>query len=205
MIKIIQWFFKVFLKLNYGIISVYSKIIVYVLFYVHKVEHKAFVTKGVPRVFVSSKGSFKIGNNFKMNNVYWANPIGREKKCLFVVGEGANLMIGENVGVSFVSIVCRLEIKIGNNVKIGGNVCIYDTDFHSLNFLYRRIKKQDNKETKNKPVKINDDVFIGAHSIILKGVEIGEKSIIGAGSVVSKSVPKGEIWAGNPAKFIRNI
>lgn len=55
------------------------------------------------------------------------------------------------------------------------------------------------------PVVIKDGVFIGAHCIILKGVTIGEKSIIGAGSVVTKSIPDGEIWAGNPAKFIRRI
>ena len=55
------------------------------------------------------------------------------------------------------------------------------------------------------PVIIKDGAFIGAHSIILKGVIIGEKSIVGAGSVVTKSIPDGEIWAGNPAKFIRKI
>ena len=52
---------------------------------------------------------------------------------------------------------------------------------------------------------IKDNAFIGAHSIILKGVTIGENSIIGAGSVVTKSVPDNQIWAGNPARFIRNI
>ena len=41
--------------------------------------------------------------------------------------------------------------------------------------------------------------------MILKGVIIGEKSIIGAGSVVTKTVPPGEIWAGNPAKFVKRI
>ena len=48
-------------------------------------------------------------------------------------------------------------------------------------------------------------MFIGANSIILKGVTIGERSIIGAGSVVTKNIPDDEIWAGNPAKFIRKI
>ena len=52
---------------------------------------------------------------------------------------------------------------------------------------------------------IKDHAFIGAHAIILKGVTIGEGSVIGAGSVVTKSVPDGEIWAGNPAVFIRKV
>jgi acetyltransferase-like isoleucine patch superfamily enzyme len=52
---------------------------------------------------------------------------------------------------------------------------------------------------------ICDNVFIGAHSIVLKGVTIGENSIIGSGSVVTKSIPANQIWAGNPAKIIRNI
>lgn len=55
------------------------------------------------------------------------------------------------------------------------------------------------------PVIIEDNAFIGARSIILKGVTIGANSIIGAGSVVTKSIPANEIWAGNPAKFIRKI
>ena len=56
-----------------------------------------------------------------------------------------------------------------------------------------------------KPVIIENSVFIGAQSIILKGVTIGKNSIIGAGSVVTKNVPANQIWAGNPARFIKNI
>ena len=61
------------------------------------------------------------------------------------------------------------------------------------------------KHRAEKPVAICDNAFIGAKSIILKGVTIGENSVIGAGSVVTKSVPANQIWAGNPAKFIREI
>ena len=61
------------------------------------------------------------------------------------------------------------------------------------------------QKKRNAPVVIKDLAFIGMHSIILKGVTIGEKSIIGAGSVVSKDVPDGEIWAGNPARFIKKV
>jgi acetyltransferase-like isoleucine patch superfamily enzyme len=63
-----------------------------------------------------------------------------------------------------------------------------------------------NMEHKAKaPVVIKDNAFKGAYSIVLKGVIIGENSIIGAGLVVTKSVPNNQIWAGSPAKFIREI
>ena len=52
---------------------------------------------------------------------------------------------------------------------------------------------------------IGKRVFVGGHSIILKGVTIGDDAVIGAGSVVAKNVPVGEIWAGNPARFIRKV
>jgi acetyltransferase-like isoleucine patch superfamily enzyme len=53
-------------------------------------------------------------------------------------------------------------------------------------------------------VKIGDNVFIGAHSTILKGVTIGESSVVGECSVVAKDIPENDIWAVNPAVFIRN-
>ena len=57
--------------------------------------------------------------------------------------------------------------------------------------------------TKTSPIVIEDDVFIGANSIICKGVHIGARSIIAAGSVVVKDIPRDEVWGGNPARFIR--
>ena len=52
-------------------------------------------------------------------------------------------------------------------------------------------------------IKIGNFVFIGARTIICSDVEIGDNSIIGAGSIVTKNVPPNQIWAGNPAKFIK--
>lgn len=81
---------------------------------------------------------------------------------------------------------------------------ILDTDFHSLDWR-DRADGTDIQKRKIKPVVIGDYVFIGMNSIILKGTTIGEKSVIGAGSVVSSNIPASEIWAGNPARFIKKI
>lgn len=170
----------------------------------NNVVYKSFHTNGIPYVMVARDGTFSIGKNFAMNNGIKGNPIGCYERCTFFVDRGAVLTIGDNVGMSQAALICHKSITIGNNVKIGGGVCIYDTDFHSLNPVIRR-SSEDLKNRAEKPVVIGNDVFIGAKSIILKGVTIGENSVIGAGSVVTKSVPANQIWAGNPAKFIRNI
>ena len=52
-----------------------------------------------------------------------------------------------------------------------------------------QVRRSSNEGTKSAPVVIEDDVWVGAHCIILKGVTIGARSIIGAGSVVTKSIP----------------
>lgn len=92
--------------------------------------------------------------------------------------------------------------KIGNNVKIGGCVLITDTDAHPMDYMARR---SSNEGTKSAPVVIEDDVWVGAHCIILKGVTIGARSVIGAGSVVTKSIPANRVAAGNPCRVIKNL
>lgn len=84
---------------------------------------------------------------------------------------------------------------------IGAGCRIWDTGFHALD-----VEKRLSGDTGvSVPIKIKRGAFIGANSTILKGVIIGENSIIGTGSVVTKSVPDNEVWAGNPAKFIRKL
>lgn len=189
--------------LNY-IIDYCNYFITYFILKGNNVKFSSFKATGLPYIMVARGGKLVIGKNFAMNNGIKGNPIGSYRKCTFFVDRNAELLIGDNVGISQTALICHKSIKIGNNVKIGGGVSIYDTDFHSLDPMIRK-SKDDIKNRVEKAVIVKDNAFIGAHSIILKGVTIGENSIIGAGSVVTKSVPDNQIWAGNPAKLIRNI
>jgi acetyltransferase-like isoleucine patch superfamily enzyme len=140
-----------------------------------------------------------------MNNGLINNMIGRQQPCFFVVWKNGELIIGNDVGISATAIVCWNRIEIHDHVKIGGGTVIYDTDFHSLDYKERSAKPEIYDNVKTAPIVIKSNVFICAHSTILKGVTIGENSIIGASSVVAKNIPNNEIWAGNPARFIKKI
>lgn len=183
----------------------YSKIVTKCLFYLNNIHFGSFRTRGIPLVIVSkkSKGIF-IGSKFAMNNGLENNAIGIPQKCTFLVSDNCSITIGNNVGISQTALIAHADITIKDNVKIGGGTNIYTSDFHSLDPGIRS-SVDDKAKRVSKPVVIENDVFIGARCLILKGVHIGEKTIIGAGSVVAKSIPAGEIWAGNPARFIRKL
>ena len=99
--------------------------------------------------------------------------------------------------------ICAEEsITIGDDVWVGGNCTITDTDFHPLHLEDRLARPLDGATA---PVMIEDGAFIGMQSLILKGVTIGARSVIGAGSVVTRNIPPGVIAAGNPARVIRPL
>lgn len=113
---------------------------------------------------------------------------------------------GKNDHLSYyAAFTCANSIVLEDNVLLGSGCKIYDTDFHALEYTERVKGNYKGAPINTAPVKIDEGVFIGAGSFVLKGVHIGKHSIIGAGSVVTKDIPKNEIWAGNPAKFIRKI
>ena len=162
---------------------------------------------GFPFIYASLDANIKIGNNCKIINNTKYNRIGVGKKTSICAEKEGRISIGNNVGLSGVSICSHSQITIGNNVLIGANAFIFDTDFHSLSYKDRINEYLYGLPSNalNKPIKICDNVFIGANCIITKGVTIGYNSIIAAGSVIVKDVPPNQIWGGNPAVFIREI
>jgi acetyltransferase-like isoleucine patch superfamily enzyme len=145
----------------------------------------------------------EIGKGCTIHSSYRANPVGAGQMPVLHVGRGARLMIGNNVGLSHTVIVCAEAVTIEDRVYLGGGTFISDTDSHSL-IASQRLQKNDT-EVKTRPVCIRQSSFVGGYAVLLKGAEIGEEAVIGAGAVVTGRVPPREIWAGNPARFIRNL
>lgn len=154
------------------------------------------------KIHLVNRGKISIGENCKFNGANKYNPIGFGGPCNIVAEKGAEIVIGNNCGISNSTIYSRLSVKIGNGVLLGAGVKVYDTDFHSLDYT-KRGTSEDKADANNAPVIIGDNAFIGAGTIVLKGVTIGKRAIIGAGSVVTKDVPDDEIWGGNPVKKIK--
>lgn len=154
---------------------------------------------GLPIFEIYGIAVIKESNTFVSSTKF--NPVGITKPCNIYVSVDGKLTIGAYGGYSGVSIVCWEKIEIGDFCGFGGNVSIWDTDFHGIRHNERIVKEA----VKTAPIKIGDHVWIGANSIILKGVKIGDRSVIGAGSVVTKDIPEDEIWAGNPARFVKKI
>mgnify|MGYP003869148899 CR=1 FL=1 len=153
----------------------------------------------------NGKDSITLGHNVSLTARFLTNPVGSTPTLLECIREGC-IKIGDNSGVTSTVISSRTNIEIGNNVNIGGNTRIFDHDFHSLDYLKRRRGGGDIEHVKTAKILIEDDVFIGANVIILKGVHIGARSIIGAGSVVTcKKIPPDSVVIGNPAKIIKTI
>ncbi|NDV64970.1 acyltransferase [Bacteroides sp. 224] len=148
-------------------------------------------------------GSVHIGNDFFFTSANAYNPLSRNIRGCIRVNPNAKLIIGNNVGISSACLWVNEYVNIGDNVKIGGDCIILDSDAHSLNYLDRHSTNNDLLNTKKSPIFIGNDVLIGTRTIILKGVRIGDRAVIGSGSVVTKDIPNDCIAAGNPCRVIK--
>ena len=155
---------------------------------------------GIPIVYREPNSKISIGNNVTIRSDKTSNLFGTIKKStLATMREGALLSIGNSCGISAASITSFKKVTIGDNVLIGANVYITDSDWHGIP-IEKRTEEGDSEE-----VNIGNGVWLGANSIIIKGVSIGDNSVIGAGSVVTKNIPENVIAAGNPCRVIKKL
>jgi acetyltransferase-like isoleucine patch superfamily enzyme len=154
-------------------------------------------------VLLQGRGSITIGNGVEINSGLNANPVGLGTKTVMSVAEGAQLTIGNEVGISNALLYAVKEIQIEDEVLIGGGTQIIDNDFHSIYYKERMLRQYAGVQSQK--VHIKRGAFVGMNCTVLKGVVIGERSVIAAGSLVVKTVPDDELWGGNPAKFIKKL
>ena len=145
---------------------------------------KRTIRNGKYKLLLSSFGNgSQICNHVIITDPQWTQ-IGNNTRIndhvvLLAMSEEARIIIGNNVSISF-----------GAKLLCGGRSVVER--------MVTNVHNEDN-------IIIGDNVWIGSGAVILKGVEIGENSIIGANAVVNTNVPSNTLFAGVPAKFIKEI
>lgn len=115
-----------------------------------------------------------------------------------IVDDAAQLTLGRETFVGFrTELDIALELHIGDHVLIAPGCFITDHSHgHAQDALISR------QGGKCRPVRIGNDVWLGAHAVVLPGVTIGDGAVVGAGAVVTRNVAPGSIVAGVPARPI---
>ena len=153
---------------------------------------------GFPLVKIREGGRLVIGDDVQINAAPWGNAHVIAGSTNFFVAEGAELRIGNRTGISGSRIVAMERITIGEECMIGAGCLICDSDMHE-------IPLSSENPIRVKPIQIGNQVFLGAQSVILKGVTLGDRCIIGAGSVATKSFATDAITGGNPARLLNKL
>jgi len=189
------WVFKVYnIKLYW--FKIYSGLFVKIISSIKGVKiGRGCEFFGLPYFYRNPFSNITIGNGCTFRSDHTSNLIGVNHKCILSTHQKtASIIIGDQSGFSGVTIGAAIEIRIGNNVLCGANAIITDFDWHI-----------GRSKSGPSPVIINDNVWIGVNTTILKGVTIGENTIIGANSLVVKDIPANVIAGGNPCKVLKVI
>jgi acetyltransferase-like isoleucine patch superfamily enzyme len=176
--------------------------------YVRLRAHGAAVGRGLKvrgpiRLHCHRTGSIRVGDHCRILSGFAGNPVGGVARMAIWVGPGGRLQLGNRVGLSNSTIVCMRAVSIEDEVLLGGGSQVFDTDFHPLDAEERT--RSPHPRPRTAPVTIGRRAFVGGHSILLKGSVVGEGAVLGAGSVLRSRVPDGQVWAGNPARFLRRL
>jgi acetyltransferase-like isoleucine patch superfamily enzyme len=158
--------------------------------------------KGVPLIDIKKGSKLFIGHNVTLNSRNRGHHINLHSSVkLFADRSGATIRIGNNTRIHGSCLHAYQEIVIGNNCLIAANCQIFDGNAHDLSFP--DVENRIHTRGRSKPVLIEDNVWIGANSIVLPGAKIGKGSVISASSVVINNIPPMVVAGGNPAIVIK--
>ena len=150
---------------------------------------------------VDKPGMIKIGNHCRIH-------------AHLISQDDGTITMGHHCHISYKTVIGAVNsITLGNCVGISNHVHMYDNNNHPTSPSVRRQMFIDGfdgdawrwKHAESKPIVIEDNVWIGEYSAVLKGVTIGEGSIVASHSVVTKDVPPYSVVAGNPARVVKKL
>jgi acetyltransferase-like isoleucine patch superfamily enzyme len=165
---------------------------------------------GQPIVTLAPSSQITLGERTVLTGRSSGTALGvRGPVILRTLSPGAEIVIGDDSGLSGAVICSAVSVRLGKRCLIGADCMIFDTDFHNHaardeNGVYRRHSPPDWPNIST-GVHIGDDVFLGTRTIVSKGASIGDGSIIAAGSVVTGFIPPNSIAGGIPAKVLGEI
>jgi acetyltransferase-like isoleucine patch superfamily enzyme len=160
---------------------------------------------GAPIVDVYPKSDVSIHDGVTLVSSCWWTALGVSRPVIIrTLSPEAKISIGAGSGLSGTTLCSVVGISLGERVLCGSDVLIADTNFHPIDD-FPRVDLPMPACNPSDAIVIEDDVFLGARSIVLKGVTIEAGTVVGAGSVVSGSLPRGVVAAGNPARVIRSL
>jgi acetyltransferase-like isoleucine patch superfamily enzyme len=139
-------------------------------------------------IWAQEKSQLTLGERAWLRTEYGTNYI-----TLF---PGARIEVGPDALINAAMLHAKQEIRIGSDLRLGFGARILDADLHDLD---------SETPERSAPVRIGDRVWIGAHALVLRGVQIGDDVVVGAGSIVSRDLPPRCLAVGAPARPIRQI
>jgi acetyltransferase-like isoleucine patch superfamily enzyme len=148
----------------------------------------------------------KLGKNVKLSkfiNLYGCE-IGDNTKIGAFVEIQKNVVVGKNCKISSHAFICE-GVRVGDNCFIGHSVAFINDNYPRSVTPEGKLETEEDWAPRFVKTNIGNNVSIGSNATILGGINIGDGSIIGAGSVVTRDVPPHQIWAGNPARKLRDI
>jgi len=196
------------MKLKTLSMSIYNKGLTETIIHIIRVINQICYSK--TNIFLLRLRGYDIHNSVQIGRQY---DFFQSRKYSVKVGKKTRIGCGTRISCGFTGkinigsdslvddygyIMSQKSVIIGNNVNIAAFCFIVDFN-HKFTDISVPI---DTQGYTSRPIKIGNDVWIGAHVIILPGVTIGNGSVIGAGSVVTKDIPPYTVAAGTPAKFI---
>jgi acetyltransferase-like isoleucine patch superfamily enzyme len=154
--------------------------------FIHKKGKNTVIRRRLSRIDVFPYNKFDVGSDSTIED-------------FTVINNGSgNVILGDRVRVGIGSVIIG-PVTMGNGSGLGQHVFV-----SGFNHGYKDGNKNSSVQALDlKPVVIEDDVHIGANSVVTAGVTIGRRTQIGAGSVVTKSIPPFSVAVGNPAKVIK--